>query len=104
VVPQLPGTPTCGTSQGGGVEEGEDLRTAARRECFEEAGIDPDLPDDPAFVYSHNGKWRLSVFVGDATGPVDMNWEHSEYRWITLGDLDAFEFVPGVREALVAVL
>ena len=33
-----------------------------------------------------------------------MNWEHSEYRWITLGDLDAFEFVPGVREALVAVL
>lgn len=89
---------------GGGVEEGETPLETARRECQEEAGLDPVLHEVPIHIYVHEERWRLHVFVGEADGPVRINWEHTEFEWVTLGEIDGYNLLPGVMSALVAVL
>ena len=74
---------------GGKVEQDENPSQAALRETLEETNIELDnlhglVIDNKTMFYSlmkHNN--------------VELNYEHTEYNWIKLSELDNYNFVPG---------
>lgn len=81
---------------GGSVEEGESYDVAAARELQEEAGLVVD-PKDLEYI----GEWRrgdlaLHHFITDKfSGKVTINYESSDFAWVTLDELDNYLFVGG---------
>lgn len=71
---------------GGHVDEGEDMRQAARRETIEEAGL--DLSDlRLVFALSDmtpNGAGSWLVFVAHVSGSpnIALSHEHDDYKWM----------------------
>jgi dATP pyrophosphohydrolase len=95
----------CWQGVAGGVEAGEDLVTAARRETVEEAGLvggsmyrldmvsgvariwfaaSRYWPDDLYIVTKHH----FALDVGDSA-PVVLSHEHSEFRWASYDEAAA---------------
>jgi 8-oxo-dGTP pyrophosphatase MutT (NUDIX family) len=105
---------------GGGVDEGESLEDAARREALEEVGIDltnealkllpfVDHGGSPKTLPSGEKVWcnmtfnrfevRLAVLAsGIAIKPND---DLVELRWFSTTELDHIELVPGGREFFI---
>lgn len=90
------------TFPAGRVEEDESRREAALRELEEESGLEGSVIDSGEFYLNEEelGIWRVHPFLIDAEGGVELNEEHSEYRWLKeeeiedleiLGDLEALE-------------
>ncbi|MGK5550854.1 NUDIX domain-containing protein [Actinomadura kijaniata] len=78
----------------GGVDPGEGLLTALRRELAEEIGRDGPLALDPGFVahfdyVSGSGRRARQYTFGLAHdgGPVSLSAEHTGFRWLTPADL-----------------
>lgn len=84
----------------GGVEENESLEMSARREVFEEAGIDekhPLYPLEsksylPVYIFSDKtqaiwGKDRVVVpmyfFAMPYEGPITLSDEHTDFKWLS---------------------
>jgi len=108
-VRDLPAVLTTAAWQGvaGGVEEGEDLATAARRETAEEAGLTGSNPlyklDMTSGVartwFAASQHWAAGFYIVpkhnfamDATGdpaPVVLSHEHSEFRWASHSEASA---------------
>ena len=59
-----------------------------------------ELNDDEAGI-----KWVVHPFLFQVreTGKIKMNWEHQEIRWIDPEDINDYETVPLLKEALVRV-
>jgi dATP pyrophosphohydrolase len=97
----------CWQGVAGGVEEGEDLVTAARREAAEEAGLAGGCPMHKLdmvsgvariwFAASRHWPDGLYIvakhyFATDVTGepaPVVLSREHSEFGWAPYGEASA---------------
>jgi dATP pyrophosphohydrolase len=94
----------CWQGVAGGVEEGEDLPAAARRETAEEAGLAGGSPlykldmvsgvariwfaasrDWPADLYIV-AKHHFGMDVTAEPAPVALSREHSEFRWAPYGE------------------
>jgi len=107
----------------GGIDPGEDTRTAALRELLEETGVTPalvrieaetegwvqyDLPHDlvprmwKGRYRGQEQKWFLARFDGDDS-QIDDHPEFSEWRWLPPADLVA-NIVPFKRAVYAAVL
>lgn len=110
----------------GGIDKGEEARTAALRELEEETGISPDLVEivaesDGYIPYDlphdlvprlwkgkyrgQEQKWFLLRFLGDDSH-VNINTEHpefSEWKWLPTADLVA-NIVPFKRDVYARVL
>ncbi len=99
---------------GGGVEKGEDQRTALNREVLEETGLDiskysaelideaqgeseKTLKDSLERVYCKMRFYTYKVVINDElseTIKITLNEEHSKYRWSTISDLKELKMTP----------
>ncbi len=106
--------PGCWGIIGGGVDEGEDQRTALNREFMEESGIDisqypaelihestgeaeKTLKDTGKRVLAKMNFHTYKVVMDDKNAPdikVTLDDEHSEYRWTDMEELKNLKLTP----------
>jgi 8-oxo-dGTP pyrophosphatase MutT (NUDIX family) len=91
----------------GYVEPGEDLLSRALREIYEETKINKHemilykILDQISVEISTDKILLIQPFYFlTSTRKVVLNWEHVEYRWISVIDIDRYEFVPKLYEIL----
>lgn len=89
------------TFPAGRVEEDESEREAALRELEEEAGLEGRIIDSgESFLNDEElGIWRVHPFLVEEEGKVELNEEHSEYRWLKEEEIEDLEIL-GDLEAL----
>ena len=81
---------------GGKVEPGETKEQALIRECQEELAVTVSVGKlymDVVHEYS-DLTVHLSVFHAKIADGVPKKLEHSDIRWITMGEIDQYEFCP----------
>ena len=95
------------------IEEDEEPLKRAKIEIFEEVGITEDKItliktieeiriNSPQYK---NHEWKIFPFLFESKNPiVKLNWENSEFRWITIDDLDKYETVPSLQKVLLNLL
>jgi mutator protein MutT len=81
---------------GGSVEPNETTKVAAARELKEEADLDVD---SESLKYLNNIQTKyldITFYITDKfSGDVKINKESDDFKWITLGQVDEYEFVSG---------
>jgi len=85
----------------GGKIEDETREKAAIRELEEETSLKGEITDS-ARPYIGNGElgyWRIYPFLVDAEGKVELNDEHSDFRWIRPEEIENLETL-GTGKAL----
>ena len=106
--------PGCWGILGGGIEEGEDKRTALNREIMEETGIDilkypafliqestgeseKTLRDTGERVFVKMKFFTYKIVINDYdfdSIKVTLNDEHIEYKWVKTSELKNFKLNP----------
>ena len=98
-----PWMPNMWNLPGGGVEDGESIESAAKRECQEEAGISVNLIRKITTHYDEDFDLHIFEATTDSS-EVSINFESSQYAWIDRDSVEKYSFVPYVKEAIVSVL
>lgn len=83
---------------GGKIEEDESPREAAIREVREEAGVDPEIRKEGEMFYSETSgrEWGVYPYLMGADETVDVNEEHTEFRWLRPKEIEALDTIgPG---------
>jgi 8-oxo-dGTP pyrophosphatase MutT (NUDIX family) len=99
----------------GYVEELEDPYDTAVKEIRQEAGIDVDALElvrkgEPIeFSDTYDGRrydWIVYPFLFhiESKELVRVDWEHEEYRWVSLSEVKKFDTVPGLDEVVAQLL
>ena len=81
---------------GGKVESGETKQQALIRECQEELAITLDVGDvfmDVTHEYP-DLTVHLTLFHATIREGVPQKLEHNDIRWITVGEIDQYDFCP----------
>lgn len=95
------------------IEKNEVPLTRAKIEIYEETGISEDkirLVKKAAKLRIHspqyeNHEWEIFPFLFEAKNPdIKLNWENSEYRWITINELKNYNTVPSLEKVLQNLL
>lgn len=74
---------------GGGVDPGETIHEAVRRECLEEIGIEIQDPVLTGFYYHRNVNVQAGIFKCSIPkdAEIKLSEEHSEYKWVPIEQL-----------------
>ncbi len=95
------------------IEKNEDPLKRAVIEIFEEVGIPEDKIklvksaeemriNSPQY---ENHEWEIFPFLFEAKNPeIKLNWENSEFRWISFKELENYETVPSLQKVLFNLL
>jgi len=95
------------------IENNEEPLYRAKKEIFEETGITENQIkliraasqmsiDSPQYV---NHEWLIFPFLFSVKEPrIRLNWENSEYRWITPSEMTKFQTVPSLEKVLASLL
>ena len=86
---------------GGGVEPGETVHQAIKRECFEELGLNIIINAFTGIYYHKSFNAQVGIFkcqLPDET-PIALSSEHSEYQWFNISDLSEIQNLR-VKDAL----
>ena len=95
------------------IEKNEPPLTRAKIEIYEETGISEDkikLIKKAAKLRIHspqyeNHEWEIFPFLFEAKNPdIKLNWENSEYKWITIDELKNYNTVPSLEKVLQNLL
>ena len=95
------------------IERDEEPLKRAKIEIFEELGITENkikfLKSSLEMkVHSHqyeNHEWEIFPFLFEVKNPIiKLNWENSEYRWITINEIKNYETVPSIEKVLFSLL
>ena len=87
---------------GGKVEPGETREQALIRECQEELAVTVAVQDvfmEVDHVYP-DLTVHLTLFNASISEGVPQKIEHNDLRWITVGEIDLYEFCPADEEIL----
>ncbi len=95
------------------IEKNETPLTRAKIEIYEETGISEDkirLIKNAAKLRVNspqyeNHEWEIFPFLFEAKNPdIKLNWENSEYIWITIDELKNYDTVPSLEKVLQNLL
>ena len=95
------------------IEKNETPLTRAKIEIYEETGISEDkirLVKNAEKLRIHspqyeNHEWEIFPFLFEAKNPdIKLNWENSEYTWITIDELKNYNTVPSLDKVLQNLL
>ena len=95
------------------IENDEEPLNRAKIEIFEELGITEDKikflkSASKMTVHSpqyENHEWEIFPFLFESNNPIiKLNWENSEYRWITVDEIKNYETVPSIEKVLLSLL
>ena len=95
------------------IEKNETPLTRAKIEIYEETGISEDkirLIKNAAKLRVNspqyeNHEWEIFPFLFEAKNPdIKLNWENSEYTWITRDELKNYNTVPSLEKVLQNLL
>ena len=95
------------------IEKNEAPLTRAKIEIYEETGISEDkirLIKNATKLRIHspqyeNHEWEIFPFLFEAKNPdIKLNWENSEYTWITRDELKNYNTVPSLEKVLQNLL
>ncbi len=95
------------------IEKNEDPLKRAVIEIFEEVGIPEDKiklvrSAEEMRIHSpqyENHEWEIFPFLFEAKSPeIKLNWENSEFRWISFKELENYETVPSLQKVLFNLL
>ncbi len=97
-----------------GIIEKDELPLArAKREIFEEVGLHEDQikllkSEKEMRIISpqyKNHEWLVFPFLfGTENQTIKLNWENSDYRWISIDEIKNFETVPSLDKVLLNLL
>jgi len=97
----------------GVIEKDEEPISRAKIEIYEETGL---VEDKIKFLKSgskmkvhspqyENHEWEIFPFLFEAKSPeIKLNWENSEYRWITIEEIGNYQTVPSIDRVLFSLL
>ncbi|MEM0447585.1 MAG: NUDIX domain-containing protein, partial [Thermoplasmata archaeon] len=81
---------------------------AAKREIIEETGIkNPLLKKKGGYMYLRDGSrlWKIYTFLWEVNSEeINIDWEHTEYKWIYPEKIKNFDTVPGLNGAIKKLL
>ena len=95
------------------IEKNEEPLKRAKIEIFEEVGITEDKItlvksaeemriNSPQY---QNHEWEIFPFLFEASNPtIKLNWENSDFKWITIDELKNYETVPSLEKVLFNLL
>ena len=95
------------------IENNEEPLKRAKIEIFEEVGITEDeiklikavkemKVSSPQY---ENHEWEIFPFLFETKNPtIKLNWENSEFKWITANELENYETVPNLEKVLLSLL
>ncbi len=95
------------------IEGDEEPLKRAKIEIFEELGITEDkikflkssLKMKVRSPQYENHEWEIFPFLFEVKNPIiKLNWENSEYRWITVNEIKNYETVPSIDKVLFSLL
>ena len=95
------------------IEKNEEPLQRAKIEIFEELGIKDDhikllKTAERMRVVSpqyKNHEWEIFPFLFEANNPeIKLNWENSEYKWISPNELNNYKTVPNLEKVLLSLL
>ncbi len=91
---------------------GQSVRAQAIQELNEELGLTPGslktlslLPSFPVYDAQLRRVWRIYPVRAEVEGdpPIQLDWEHTEYRWVRREDLPRYQTIPSLAHVLVHV-
>jgi 8-oxo-dGTP pyrophosphatase MutT (NUDIX family) len=94
------------------IEKNEEPLQRAKIEIFEELGIKEDQikllkTAERMRVVSpqyKNHEWEIFPFLFEANNPeIKLNWENSEYKWISANELNNYKIVPNLEKVLLSL-
>ncbi len=95
------------------IEKNEEPLTRAKIEIFEEVGITEDKIslikateeiriNSPQYK---NHEWEIFPFLFEVDNPkITLNWENSDFKWISIEELENYETVPSLQKVLFNLL
>ncbi len=95
------------------IEKNEEPLQRAKIEIFEELGIKKDQMKllktaERMRVVSpqyKNHEWEIFPFLFGANNPeIKLNWENSEYKWISADELNNYKTVTNLEKVLLSLL
>ncbi len=95
------------------IEKNEEPLQRAKIEIFEELGIKEEQikllkTAERMRVVSpqyKNHEWEIFPFLFEANNPeIKLNWENSEYKWISADELNNYKTVPNLEKVLLSLL
>jgi 8-oxo-dGTP pyrophosphatase MutT (NUDIX family) len=93
----------------GAIDEGETVEQTAVRELAEEVGLEvPMMSLKPMPLYElsdHDGRWVVIPYhltLKDYSPTINISHEHSDYKWMSLEQIAAIDYLRVEYEALVS--
>lgn len=89
---------------GGKLELNESLEDCALREVYEETNIVLVRESLVPFEIRYKNDRTKIVFASMVSSDiVNLNWEHSDYRWVSFENIGNYKLVPGLHTTLVTI-